>query len=82
MNAIITTPLSQRDLAILRAVPAGRCEISKTCDANLVIDGMWFTDQLAGPRLTEARFDPPRSARRSGSVHRVRPSAPRGSVTI
>lgn len=54
MNAIIATPLSQRDLAVLRAVAAGRCKISQTCGANLVIDGMWFTDQLAGPRLTEA----------------------------
>jgi hypothetical protein len=54
MNAITATPLSQRDLAVLRAVAAGRCEVSETCSGNLVIDGVWFTDQFAGPRLTEA----------------------------
>jgi hypothetical protein len=53
MNAT-TTPLSYRDRAVLRAVAAGRCEISETFEGNLVIDGMWFTDQFAGPRLTEA----------------------------
>ena len=53
MNAT-TTALSRRDLAVLRAVAAGRCEISDTFGGNLVIDGVWFTDQFAGPRLTEA----------------------------
>jgi hypothetical protein len=54
MNTTTATPLSYRDRAVLRAVAAGRCEISETCGGNLVIDGMWFTDQFAGPRLTEA----------------------------
>jgi hypothetical protein len=54
MNATIATPLSRRDRAVLRAVAAGRCEISATFSGNLVIDGVWFTDQFAGPRLTEA----------------------------
>ncbi|HEV7450428.1 MAG TPA: hypothetical protein VGO16_03380 [Pseudonocardiaceae bacterium] len=54
MNTTTTTPLSYRDRAILRAVAAGRCEIAETFGGNLVIDGMWFTDQFAGPRLTEA----------------------------
>jgi hypothetical protein len=54
MNATTATPLSHRDCAVLRAVAAGRCEISETFGGNLVIDGMWFTDQFAGPRLTEA----------------------------
>ena len=54
MNATAAIPLSHRDLAVLRAVAAGRCEVSETFGRNLVIDGAWFTDQFAGPRLTEA----------------------------
>jgi hypothetical protein len=54
MNATTATPLSQRDRAVLRAVAAGRCEIAQTFGGNLIIDGMWFTDQLAGPRLANA----------------------------
>ncbi len=56
MNATTPTPLSQRDRAVLRAVAAGRCEISETFGGNLIIDGVWFTDQFAGTRLTEARL--------------------------
>lgn len=52
MNAT-TTPVSQRDRAVLRAVAAGRCEISETVGGNLLIDGVWFTDQFAGLRLAE-----------------------------
>ncbi len=55
MNAAATTAwLSRRDLVVLRAVAGGRCQISETFGGNLIIDGMWFTDQFAGPRLTEA----------------------------
>ena len=54
MNATMATPLSQRDRAVLRAVAAGRCKISETFGGNLVIDGVWFTDQFAGMRLSEA----------------------------
>jgi hypothetical protein len=57
-----TTPLGQRDRAVLWAVAAGRCEISETFGGNLIIDGAWFTDQFAGLRLTEAGLiiaDPP-----------------------
>lgn len=54
MSATTGTPLSQRDRAVLRAVAAGRCEISQTFGGNLVVDGVWFTDQFAGLRLTEA----------------------------
>lgn len=54
MNATTATPLSYRDRAVLRAVAAGRCEISETFGGNPVVDGVWFTDQFAGPQLTEA----------------------------
>jgi hypothetical protein len=46
-------PLTNRDRAVLRAVAAGRCEISKT-GGSLVVDGLCFTDQFAGSRLTAA----------------------------
>jgi hypothetical protein len=73
MNATTTTAaaLSKRDIAVLRAVAAGRCQISETFGGNLVIDGLWFTDQFAGPRLTEAGLISPDSrggpARLTGS---------------
>jgi hypothetical protein len=47
-------PLSNRDRAVLRAVAAGRCEISPGTSGVLVIDGLCFADQFAGLRLTSA----------------------------
>ena len=47
-------PLSNRDKAVLRAVAAGRCEISRAAGGVLVVDGLCFADQFAGPRLTSA----------------------------
>jgi len=52
--ATTTTELSHRDRAVLRAIAAGRCEISDAIAVSLVIDGMSFCDQLAGPRLARA----------------------------
>jgi len=46
-------PLSNRDRAVLRAVAAGRCRISPA-GGELVVDGLFFADQFAGPRLTAA----------------------------
>jgi hypothetical protein len=46
-------PLTPRDRAVLRAVAAGRCQIAPTGGA-LVVDGLCFTDQFAGARLTAA----------------------------
>jgi len=54
MNATTTATLTHRDRAVLRAVDAGRCEISGAFAGALVIDGLCFSDQFAGPRLTEA----------------------------
>ncbi|OZM79327.1 hypothetical protein [Pseudonocardia sp. MH-G8] len=45
--------LSNRDNAVLRAVAAGRCEISGA-GAVLVVDGLCFADQFTGSRLTAA----------------------------
>lgn len=47
-------PLSNRDRAVLRAVAAGRCEVSSTADRALVVDGRFLSDQFAGPRLAAA----------------------------
>ena len=52
MNATMT--LSDRDRAILRAVAAGRCEISTRFGGALVVDGRCLADQFTGPRLTSA----------------------------
>lgn len=47
-------PLSHRDRAVLRAVAAGRCEISDGTGGALVVDGRFLCDQFTGPRLTAA----------------------------
>ena len=47
-------PLSNRDLAVLRAVAAGRCEMSTACGGSLTIDGLCCCDQFVGPRLASA----------------------------
>jgi hypothetical protein len=48
-----TSELSRRDLAMLRAVAANRCELISSCGPILVIDGRYCCDQLATRRLTE-----------------------------
>ena len=45
------TDLTFRDRAILRAVAAGRCELTS---GSLVVDGLRCADQFAGPRLARA----------------------------
>jgi hypothetical protein len=45
------TDLTSRDRAILRAVAAGRCEITS---GSLVVDGLHLADQFAAPRLARA----------------------------
>jgi len=49
-----TIMLSHRDRAVLRAVAAGRCEISDPVAVSLVIDGKCVCDQLVGPCLARA----------------------------
>jgi hypothetical protein len=51
---MMSSPLSHRDLAVLRAVVAGRCEMSEACGGALTIDGLGFCDQFTGPRLASA----------------------------
>lgn len=54
MSTTTAAPLSIRDRAVLRAVAAGRCEISRDAGRALIVDGLSFADQFAGPRLTTA----------------------------
>jgi hypothetical protein len=53
MSTTTAAPLTHRDRAVLRAVAAGRCEISATAGV-LVVDGLCLSDQFAGPRLAAA----------------------------
>ncbi len=46
------TTLSHRDRSVLRAVDAGRCEV--TGHATLLVDGVGCCDQFVGPRLVRA----------------------------
>jgi hypothetical protein len=54
MDTSTAAPLSKRDRAVLRAVAAGRCQISPRDGDVLTVDGMCFADQFAGHRLTVA----------------------------
>jgi hypothetical protein len=58
-----TTALSYRDRAVLRAIAAGRCEISDLVAVSLVIDGLSCCDQLVGPRLARAGLIAARGSR-------------------
>jgi hypothetical protein len=54
MSTTTAAPLSIRDKAVLRAVAAGRCELSGAAGGVLIVDGLCFADQFAGPRLASA----------------------------
>jgi hypothetical protein len=49
-----TATMSKRDRAVLRAIAAGRCQVSGGCGTTLLIDGLCCADQFAGARLTGA----------------------------
>ncbi|NMI01729.1 hypothetical protein [Pseudonocardia acidicola] len=50
----MSTALTHRDRAVLRAVAAGRCTTTGCSGGSLTVDGLAFCDQFAGPRLTSA----------------------------
>jgi hypothetical protein len=54
MSATAAAPLNNRDRAVLRAVAAGRCEVSKVSGGALVVDGRFLSDQFSGHRLAAA----------------------------
>jgi hypothetical protein len=53
MSTTILT-LTGRDRALLRAVAAGRCDITPTGIPELRVDGRWFCDQPRAHALVEA----------------------------
>jgi hypothetical protein len=69
MNTTVAATVSNRDRAVLRAVAAGRCQMSGGSGPTLVIDGMCYADQFAGARLTGAGLIAvPRSAAESARL--------------
>ncbi|MHA6795090.1 hypothetical protein ACVGVM_16475 [Pseudonocardia bannensis] len=51
---MISTPISHRDRAVLRAVAAGRCVMPDGSGHSLMIDGLGCCDQFVGARLAGA----------------------------
>ena len=57
---LATGPLSRRERSVLLAIHAGRCEVSGRTAAELVVDGVGFSDQFIGPLLVRAGLvEPP-----------------------
>jgi hypothetical protein len=54
MTGTTVTPISHRDRAVLRAVAAGRCRLSRELHDVLLVDGMCLANQFAGSRLASA----------------------------
>jgi hypothetical protein len=52
----ITTELTGRERALLRAVAAGRCELTASREPDLLVDGMFCSDQLCARRLVRSRL--------------------------
>lgn len=50
----MSTDITNRDRAVLRAVAAGRCRITQGACPALTIDGLSCCDQFVAPRLTRA----------------------------
>ncbi|RSN34655.1 hypothetical protein DL990_13535 [Amycolatopsis sp. WAC 01416] len=61
--------LSSRELAMLRAVAAGRAQLSLSCEPDLFVDGLACCDQIAARRL--ARLNLVRPARPGRPGRRV-----------
>ncbi|MFD9698118.1 hypothetical protein [Lentzea sp. NPDC059081] len=59
-DPVKTAPdLSCRDVALLRAVAAGRAQMSHSCEPDLFIDGIASCDQPAARRLAHSGFIEP-----------------------
>jgi hypothetical protein len=50
----MTTPLPHRALAMLRAVRAGRAELTDSCEPDLRVDGLACCDQAMARELVHA----------------------------
>jgi hypothetical protein len=51
-----TTELTDRHLALLRAVAAGRCELDGSQLPALLVDGLCCSDQFSARQLLRARL--------------------------
>jgi hypothetical protein len=61
---------SHRELAILRAVAMGRAEITCSCEPDLFIDGLFFSDQYVARQLAHRNLiAPARPGRIGRRVH-------------
>lgn len=63
----MSVPLNRRELAMLRAIAAGRAELTRSCEPDLRVDGLPCCDQTTAHALV-----------REGLVRPV--SAPGGAV--
>ena len=54
MRTAVLPQLSNRDLAVLRAIAAERCTVADDTGHALAVDGLCFCDQFAGVRLVDA----------------------------
>jgi hypothetical protein len=54
MSGVETLPVTGRDRAVLRAVAAGRCELSAGCEPVLLVDGLTCADSSTAHRLLDA----------------------------
>ena len=52
----MTTALTPRDRAVLRAIRAGRCQVSGGAGVCLTVDGLGCCDQPVGQRLVGAGY--------------------------
>ncbi len=51
-----TTELTGRQRALLRAVAAGRCELTSSQQPDMFVDGLFCCDQLSARQLVRARL--------------------------
>ncbi|SFR29887.1 hypothetical protein SAMN04488564_1232 [Lentzea waywayandensis] len=68
----LISDLSKRDVALLRAVAAGRAQMSQSCEPDLFIDGMASCDQTAARCLAHAGLIEPVLPAVAGSLTRAR----------
>ena len=74
-----TTGLTGRDLALLGAVAAGRCELTGHGGA-LRVDGVWFCDQLRVRALLDAGLLRPAAAPARGRAQATLTEAGRATL--
>lgn len=66
MNAHLRFHTNNRTLAVLRAVRDGRAEITLSCEPDLKVDGLLFSDQATAHELAHAGLVRPLGLGRPG----------------